>query len=89
MAYGGTSLDDLDSLPHQELLIALRKVTSALSFLHVERRIAHLNLKPPNVLKAASKYMLIDFDAAAFVAAPEEKLQRKPGNLCFATRQCG
>ena len=67
MAYGGTSPDDLDSLPHQELFIALRKVTSASSFLHVERCIAHLNLKPPNVLKAASKYMLIDFDAFEWV----------------------
>ena len=84
MAHGGNSLEDLDSMPHDELLIAFRMVTSALNFLHVERCVVHLDLKPSNVLKLANKYMLADFDAAACIEVPEQPLERQPGNLYFA-----
>ena len=89
MTRGGIALDVPDNLPHQELCIALGMVLFALRFLNFEHSTAHFDLKLSNVLKVANKNMLMDLDAAGFIAVPEPPLERKPGNLCYALASIG
>eukprot|EP00435_Cladocopium_sp_Y103_P054306 s697_g17.t1 len=87
MEHAGVSLSVLDAMPHQEFLNALKSMTAALIFMHAQKHIVHLDVKPCNVLtglKPAATYKLIDFDAAMCIQAPERPIQRKPGNLCYA-----
>ena len=87
MEHAGMSLSVLDSMPHQGFFKALASVAAALGFMQAQKQVAHLDVKPSNVLRAAAPnatYKLIDFDAAICIQAPEQPIERKPGNLCYA-----
>lgn len=51
MEHAGMSLSVLDSMPHQEFFKALASVAAAL---HAQKQVAHLDVKPSNVLRAAA-----------------------------------
>ncbi len=87
MQHGGCSLDDLLRLPFSppEKIVALHQIAQGVAFMH-DHGIAHLDLKPANVVGKNGHYKITDFGTAVLFEPSKAvgmnmQLQRKLAHL--------